>query len=320
MPADRTLTKSGIGVIAALVAAMACLAGCGALPYRGTAATPTPVVRRTPQAHAATRRIDLGPPGGSKAEASALATSMLAHAVLPTGARSEPAWPLPRSVRQYDMATHVAGEVDLTRLFLLPMPMSQAAGYLQSHVPSRFANAAGGSTGLLGETTSQDLEYSLRRLPRGIFAADLYYTVVPARGGSTALLAVDAQVTWYPSRSAAEYIQPASFRSVSITVTSTPTHYVERTVHSPAVIAALAKLLDSLPASPPGSFITCPLPNSFLLRFGATHSHHEIVVVGYGCPYVDITVRSAKQPALYVKDIVSLAKRLRRIIGIHLAH
>lgn len=125
MPAQRARTQSVIRVGLALLAAVVGLAGCGSVHDRTVAAKRSPA----PAAQAAMRTKRLGPPGGSKAQADALAGSMLKRMVLPAGARSERARPLPRSLRQPGQimgATRFAG---LIRLYRLPMPTAEATAF-----------------------------------------------------------------------------------------------------------------------------------------------------------------------------------------------
>jgi hypothetical protein len=317
MQARGARPRSGILASLALLAAMACLAGCGTVPYPNAAA------RWTPAPHTAIEARHLGPPGGSRAQAAALAASMLSRLVLPAGARREPARPLPRSLRQPGQIIGALHFVDLIRIYRLPMPMAQAAAFLQAHTPTGLKVSSTGGGELRGVPTSQDVGDVPRRLPSYIDAAELFYTVVPADGDAAALLRLDAQVIWYPARSAAEYIQPASFRSVSITVyryllrkkgcAGLCPQTVRRTVGSRAVVATLARVVDSLHGYPPGPTLGCTLFGDYMLTFNATDSRDDIFVAGSGCGWAQVSVGSAKQPELSDPDkVYAVANRLLR--------
>jgi hypothetical protein len=66
------------------------------------------------------------------------------------------------------------------------------------------------------------------------------------------LVRADAGVSWFPPRSAAEQLNAASFRSVTITAMQVipDKRTVTRRFASPAVIGQLVALVESLPATP----------------------------------------------------------------------
>jgi hypothetical protein len=109
---------------------------------------------------------------------------------------------------------------------------------------------------------------------------------------------------WYPPRSAAEYLPPAGYRAVTITVTATlvrahtrpPT--ITRVFTSPPVIARLARLLDGLHATAPwiGS---CPagLPQ-FRIVFEPRHRGPAQAVTPDGCYGELVSTGGLPQPAL----------------------
>jgi hypothetical protein len=71
-----------------------------------------------------------------------------------------------------------------------------------------------GQGGRLGRVTMRMISYAPRSLPAGIEQAAVAVTVIPAGGGGS-LLRADAEVIWFPPRSAAEYLRPAAFQAVT---------------------------------------------------------------------------------------------------------
>src|SRR5439155_12284823 len=80
---------------------------------------------------------------------------------------------------------------------------------------------------------------------------------------------------WLPSRTAAEHLEPASIRAVTISadqLAPKPRHLI-RTFTSAAVIARLAAFLNRRPPAPTAALagLSCPAPLvSFRLQFMAT--------------------------------------------------
>ena len=310
MSAQRARTLPAVRVGLALLVALLGAAACGGVHYPGDAAKRT----LAPAAQAAMRAKRLGPPGATRAQADALARLMLERMVLPAGARRERARPLPRSLRQPGQIMGATRFADLVRLYRLPLPTAEATAFLHAHTPAGMAVSDTSIGGGPGVASMQTIADSPRRLPPGIYAAELIYTVVPASNGVDALLRVDSQAIWYPSRSVTEYIDPAAFRSVRIWVALTPGHALWRTVTSRTVISALATLINSLHAFPPGSVLSCPLFGGFALRFNAADSHDDVAMSSGGCPFAAVTVGSATQPELYDPgaEVAILAHRLLR--------
>jgi hypothetical protein len=127
-------------------------------------------------------------------------------------------------------------------------------------------------------------------------------TVVPAASGGS-MLRADAQVTWYPPRTFAEYIDPDYYHALTITATiyGRGVHTVHAVVTSRSAIARLAEALDRSPAWPPG-IVSCPgrpgeLPAGVLgigkPPPGRRGLRGAVVVRGHG-----ITVAGVSQPSL----------------------
>jgi hypothetical protein len=121
--------------------------------------------------------------------------------------------------------------------------------------------------------------------------------------GSGSLLRADAQVIWYPSRTAAEYIDPGRYHVLAITVTlyDPKLHTVHRVVTSQQVIARLAEALDRSQAEPPLD-LNCPLEfATYRLALSVSANLRPAVVVSaarWPCGGTGVTVNGQPQPAL----------------------
>jgi hypothetical protein len=167
-------------------------------------------------------------------------------------ARSLPSVPLPASLTE-PAAWYIGGptSLDRYRLFALAQPTDASAAWLAQRVP---AGMVGGGTGQgSGPDGAPFLEVSYldRPVPAGVFGAQLVLAVVAAGSGGS-LLRADAQVTWHPPRTAAEYIDPARYhvQSITVTVGGARMHTVHAVVTSQAFITRLARSLDRAQAEP----------------------------------------------------------------------
>jgi hypothetical protein len=279
-------------------------AGCGtAAPASHAVRSRTSVTART-----------LVPPGGSPAEARAVGGRMLSSLILPPGAhriapRSEP----PRSELIGGLNV-----VDVSRFYSLPVPEGAAFSFLQHHVPARTSLAGTGWGS--GPGTYESVQYSLKAPPAGLEQFNMLLATLTAGPNDGTLLRADAELTWYPPRSAAEYIQPAAHRSVTVTVSfsSLSARAKARTITrfsaSRAVIARLAGLLDVMHATAPWTG-SCPanLPQFRILFAPKRNSHAPPVSVSpAGCRGETITADGKVQPDL--EDVNST--RLLSVIGL----
>jgi hypothetical protein len=153
----------------------------------------------------------------------------------------------------------------------------------------------------------------------GVYAAEVDVSMAPL-SGTTTLVAAYANAAWLPTRTAAERLDPASFRAVTISadqLVATP-HRVTRTFTSAAVIAKLAAFLNGRPPAPAAALagVSCPAPvNSFTLRFTPVSGRAGAVTVSAGGCMVDaITVNGRPQPSLWDTD-GSLASMARTLLG-----
>jgi hypothetical protein len=133
-------------------------------------------------------------------------------------------------------------------------------------------------------------------------------------------VAAYAFAAWLPSRTAAEHLDPASIRAVTISADQLipRPHQVKRTFTSAAVIARLAAFLNGRPPAPTAALaaLSCLAPlASFTLRFTATGGHAPAVTVSTaGCMTDAVTVNGRQQPLLWdTRD--GLASMARKLLG-----
>jgi hypothetical protein len=162
---------------------------------------------------------------------------------LANGARRLPQTPLPPSLTApaYGYAGGSAS-LDQYQLSVLAQPVGTAAALLAARVPPGM-----GDGGTDGGGTTQDVSFLARSVPAGIASAQLVLTIAPASSGGS-LLRADAQVIWYPPRSAAEYIDPARYHLMSLTVTifDLGFHHARPAVDNAALTDNLFKITSNL--------------------------------------------------------------------------
>ena len=187
-------------------------------------------------------------------------------------------------------------------MYALAQPMAAAAAFLAARVPVGLAEGGTGQYGNSGDVVEMDVTYVDQHVPAGIAGAQVVVSVVPARSGGSYVRA-DAQITWYPPRTAAEYIDPARYHVLSITVliSGRRSHTVHKVVTSRAFIARLAEALDRMQAEPLGT-VSCPaIFAEYQLGFSVSRTSRPVVVVSAdnaGCPGAGITVNGQQQPLL----------------------
>jgi hypothetical protein len=306
----KVAVRSGLAVAAAAVLASVGLAACGnaAVPaaHRFAQRSDRVLARQLPGSlH--------GVPTGSKAEAAGLARRMLSRLRLPAGARRIPYAPL----RPGLLWAGAAKAVDLHEFFETARPVATVAAALDSHVPTGMGLA---STSELGDTAGveeQYVSYAQRRVLTGIYMAQLALSVAPAPGGST--VRVDAQVIWYPPRSAAEYIDPARYHALTITATAYGTRPGTRgmIVTSRSAIADVAAALNRSPVVPV-QVANCPATLvAYRLAFAVTRQARPAVVAYatlQACVGVRVIVDGRVQPPL--QDGGKVAGIAGRLLGV----
>jgi hypothetical protein len=304
--ADRSQRLSAAGLIALAVAASAMAAGCAAGPASGATSGARKHVRLDADGGG-------GPPAGTRAGSVRLARRLLGEVVLPRGARRLPQRPVPAGLRSTGGFTVAQTMVDRYHLYRLPMAMAKAERFLARHAPAGMKSAGTCSSSGPGGVRSECVLYVLRRVPSGIDVAGIVDSVTPGPDGTT-LMRADAQVAWYPPRSAAEYLRPASYTAVRITVwlIGTRARKVSKTLSGRLVLRQLTRLIDRLPASP-GGVAPCPLePVTFRLAFEPGAGHPAAVVSTLDCRSDAVRVGGKWQPSL--ADSGSVAARALRIL------
>jgi hypothetical protein len=281
----------------AVLALAAMLAGCGTAASRPAA--------QTTGTAAATRA-----PAGSRAAAVTLARQMLSRLVVPAGSQAvHPSLvPPPLSVSSAgDVSPYT---VELHRFVLVPEPAAAVHSFLLAHVPAGMGWAGDGlAPGTTNTVTVLWVAYSPRALAAGLTNAELGTAALPSAGGET-LVRADASVSWFPPRSAAEQLNAARFRSVTVTATEVipRPRTVTRTFTSPAVIGRLVALVNSLPAT--------PYPDVAAMKCAAVAAVYRleftpsVVVYAGGCGGSDaITVNGKEQPRLWDQGVLTAAAR-----------
>jgi hypothetical protein len=230
---------------------------------------------------------------GGHAQATRLAARLLTRVMLPAGAIRLTGH-VPGALRQTS-TPGVVQLIDLHRFRVLPESPGAATAFLLSHVPAGMRlDGTGFGTGLL------EVNFRLAGLPPGIYSAGLAEAVAPGPSRGS-VLRVDAQVAWYPARSAAERLSPATFRAVTVQHAGSAIRPVSRTISGRGQIASLASLLNGLPANP-GITLHCRAEtSSYQLTFRPEAAGRPaLVVTANGCAIDQVRlVRCARPPLTY---------------------
>jgi hypothetical protein len=245
----------------------------------------------------------VGPQAGSRAEAEAFARLLLQRLAFPPGAQPAHLSDLPLVLKDPWAGSGESappGSVDLGQLDAVNLGSAATEGFLLRHSPSGAGPAGTGQENGPRGVIARYLYFHLSSLPRGINDAEITILLVP-QGAAATLIGAYVHVTWYPSRTAAEYLNTADFGSVSVrAIFLNPSpHKITRTFKSPADIGKLAGLLNGLPAAP-NAAISCPSDNvSYQITFTArTVDKADVVVTTDGCYEATITSNGIPQPAL----------------------
>jgi len=278
-----------------LIRTVLILAAAAALAACGTATAPHP---RDPQATA----MPSGPPPGSRAEAAALGGLLLSKLRLPPGTMPRPARSWPASLGEPPLGC--AGSTvfaDVHRLFAVAEPVASVVATWSAHAPAGLVLDGTGQVSSPATGLWQEVSYTFTPVPAGIACAQVVVAVRPAASGAS-LLRADAQVSWYPPRTFAEYIDPGHYHVLTVTATIATIHGRVRTVHavvtSQALITRQAEALDRSQAWPPAA-LSCPvILVRYQLAFSISRHSRPDVVVSAGCGGTGITVDGQPQPSL----------------------
>jgi hypothetical protein len=275
------------GWLAGLCAVML-TAACGSAHYQGAATTSHRAGGQDPAT---------GPATISAAQAQALARDVLARAQLPPGARVRPGTP-PAALSRAPSSMGGSPSASLHQLWTVTEPASAVLRFWAGHTPPGMAGNGSGSSGG-GLAVEQFTGYELQRLPAGVNAATLTMSVLPA-GPDATVIRADAQVIWYPPRSAAEQV-PATAHAVTITGTGMNNlRPVTKTFTSAALLRRLAGMLNGVHAAPRGEVYSCPAELvSYRIAFAASATAAPFLVISdTGCLELSVTADGHAQPTL----------------------
>jgi hypothetical protein len=225
---------------------------------------------------------------------------MLAHLVLPPGSRRI-------SARRQPPRAEVIGSsslVDLHRFFSIPLHTLDAATFVNRHTPIGFrpnGPELGTTSSQSGATFYQFVSFYLRKAPVGI-TADTMLLVTFADGphGSTVARA-DAEVVWYPPRTATEYIRPGAISSARINATfmNPRTRRFSKVITSRHAIARLTALLNGMHAAA-NDYWSCPTYTAaYHLTLIGRGGESRVAVDPTGCVTDGVVVNGKAQPSLF---------------------
>ena len=244
---------------------------------------------------------------GSRAEARAYVRHLMAELSLPEGSEPAHVTSLPAIVRA--QAPDAPGWAGASRILIVPGQPLAVLQRISAHAPFNEP-VIYSATPVLSST--------IRPAPQPGIDAVILDLAVQAHSRTTTLVGAYAFAAWLPYRTAAEHLDPASFRAVTIAADQLAPrpHQVTRTFTSAAVIARLAAFLNGRPPAPTAALagVSCPAPLvSFTLRFTATGRQAPAVTVSTaGCMVDAITVNGRQQPLLWdtAGGLESMARKL----------
>lgn len=238
--------------------------------------------------------------GASAARARAYARTMLAALRLPPAARKT-SWS-PRSVRPM-LPAPLSDVIDLRTFYRISWSIIRVDAFLQANIPPGLRIGDTGQASHAGIPLTESVDYNPRTPPPGIYQATVATTVVAATSGGS-LIRVDAQVAWYPPRSAAEHLDAALYRAVIITAPtrhSGPPDPAVRTFASSTVIRRFATILNNMPAEPSiaENCGAMSYNDAYRLAFTPkTSQEPKVVVTTSVCSIDSVVVGGRAQPSL----------------------
>jgi hypothetical protein len=249
-------------------------------------------------------------PASGPAKAAALASRLVDEMTFPAGTKAAPLRSIPAALRGADPLNEPAAHAE--RLLVAPVKPARAWAVVLGHRPFSSGGGQFGSEDSSGPTGSDVL---LAAPEAGISAAMASVWMEPWHNGTT-LIAVYGYATWLPVRTGAEHLNPASFRSVTISASSIAPRpgSATRTFTSAAVIARVAAFLNARPAAPEVA-VPCPLPaTSYRAKFSPQVKGGPVVDVSTSCLTDQITVNGKTQPLLWDQR-AGLATLLASVLG-----
>ena len=269
--------RSWLGVVAAAVL----LTGGGAVLADGAAsASPARTVSASPR---------------PAARAAKLASQLVAEMRFPAGTKPATLASIPAALR--DGGPPGSHWAHAERLLVAPVKPAAVWAVLLAHKPFDEPGSMG-AAGSNGPVSSSAL---LEAPESGIAAAEAAVTLEPWHNGST-LIAAYGFATWLPVRTAAEHLNPGSFRAVTVTASSIlPRQSSQsRTFTSAADINRITAFLNKLPAAPQLA-LPCPMPvTSYQATFAPkVKGAPKVTVSSSGCLTDQITVNGKAQPSVW---------------------
>lgn len=242
----------------------------------------------------------------------------------PVRAHTVAAPAVPIRTRALALAWRLVGELSpppgtrTVHLAKLPWPLNQPQAPLQpgwvrvTETLKAPAQPASEWTGLLARTPLHDIggltpgatAASILQAPApGLDVAAFAVTLVQLSHG-TILIDVRAEAAWLPARTPAEHLDPAVYRSVTISAQPWQSRVRTRTFTAQADIARLAAIINGGVPAPPSvvDAMSCaPVAIVYTLRFTPHAAGGPSVVVTLGaCPHAyGITVNGRQQPSLW---------------------
>ena len=287
--------RTWLAAVAVSTAAAILLAGCASGP-----AGPGP--------GAGPRVVTSSWANGTKAQAQALARHLLAELSFPPGTKPAHVRSLPSLLRDYHGPG--AGWAGGQEILVAPGNPRSVLERLDAHAPfstpTRYGPALPTWSGIL-----------LPAPEPGIDAAQVSVGIA-TYSGATTLVTAHAYATWLPARTAAEHLEPFSFRAVTVGEDRLipSSRQVTRTFTNPAVIVRLAAFVNGLPPAPALTARSCAAVISrYTLRFTARDTNGPAMVVStVECGTDVITVNGKPQPGLWDTH-ARLAAMARELLG-----
>lgn len=229
---------------------------------------------------------------GSRAEAQAYVRHLLVELSLPEGTRPAHLQSLPQIMRV--QAPAAPGWAGASRILIVPGQPLAVLQRISAHAPfhERIIYSA-----------TPVLDGTILQAPEPGIDAVVLDLAVEAHSRTTTLVGAYAFAAWLPYRTAAEHLDAASFRAVTIARDQVfaGQRTVSRTFTSPAAIARLAAFLNGRPPAPRSLVdgLSCAPVDGYTLRFTPRDKQGPAVSVSALCQTAAITVNGKPQPLLW---------------------
>jgi hypothetical protein len=250
----------------------------------------------TASAASAARSVPASVAASPAAKAKALASSIVAEMRFPAGTKPAALTSIPSTLR--DDGPSGSHWAHAERLLVAPVKPAAVWAVLLPHQPF---DDSGQDMGTVGDNGPIGSSAFLPAPEAGIAAAEASVWLEPWHNGST-LIAAYGFATWLPVRTAAEHLNPASFRAVTVTASTIAPRQSSksRTFTSAAVIERIAAFLNKRPAAPQLA-IPCPLPpTTYQATFAPkVKGGPTVTASASGCLTDQITVNGVAQPLLW---------------------